>query len=98
MQWNDKKQNDFFSEAYQARYLDTAINAVFNNPRCSGIVLWHFSDVRTYSGSRAMNRPRTFNHKGTFDEYRRPKEAYSVVKNAFSKSKVRPMRNLAHSG
>jgi beta-glucuronidase len=82
--WRDP-HHDFFTEKYQAEYLQIAIESTLSNPRCCGIALWHFSDVRTYSGGRALNRPRTFNNKGTLDEYRRPKEAYAVVKDAFSK-------------
>lgn len=80
--WRDP-HNDFFTETYQANYLKEAIRVTLEHPRCCGVALWHFSDARTYSGSRAMKRPRTFNNKGTLDEYRRPKEAYAVVREAF---------------
>ncbi|MDP0495272.1 MAG: glycoside hydrolase family 2 TIM barrel-domain containing protein [Verrucomicrobiota bacterium JB024] len=81
--WRES-HNDFFTETYQAKYLHEAIAGVLSNPRFSGIALWHFSDVRTYSGGLSLMRPRTFNNKGTLDEYRRPKEAYQVVKALFS--------------
>jgi len=80
--WHDPHL-DFFTEEYQADYLRTACEAVLGNPRLSGIVLWHFSDARTYGGGRAMVRPRTFNNKGTFDEYRRPKLAAAAVAEVF---------------
>lgn len=80
--WRDA-HHDFFTEEYQAEYLRRACVEVLGNPRCSGIALWHFSDVRTYGGGWSLKRPRTFNNKGTFDEYRRPKAAATAVKSAF---------------
>ncbi|MFA6962259.1 MAG: glycoside hydrolase family 2 TIM barrel-domain containing protein [Opitutaceae bacterium] len=80
--WRDP-HDDFFSEEHQARYLSEAISSALEHPRCSGIALWHFSDVRTYGGGRSLRRPRTFNNKGTLDEYRRPKAAYAAVKALF---------------
>ncbi|CAN5386716.1 beta-glucuronidase [soil metagenome] len=82
--WHEA-HNDFFSEEYQAKYLRTACEAVLNNPRWSGIALWHFSDVRTYGGGWSLRRPRTFNNKGTLDEYRRPKAAFAVVRDVFQR-------------
>lgn len=79
--WRDVHQ-DFFTEEYQAEYLRRACVEALGNPRCSGIALWHFSDVRTYGGGWSMKRPRTFNNKGTLDEYRRPKLAYAAVQAA----------------
>lgn len=84
--WRDPL-NDFFTEEYQAQYLKEACHTALTHPRCSGIVLWHFSDVRTYGGGRAIGRPRTFNNKGTLDEYRRPKAAYQTVRDIFRRHK-----------
>lgn len=80
--WRDMNE-DFYSEQYQARLLAEACNVVLNHPRMSGITLWHFSDARTYSAGYSIGRPRTFNNKGTFDEYRRPKMAHDAVKGIF---------------
>ncbi|HEU5078974.1 MAG TPA: glycoside hydrolase family 2 TIM barrel-domain containing protein [Opitutaceae bacterium] len=80
--WHDA-HNDFFTEEYQAAYLERACRVVLKNPRWSGIALWHFSDVRTYGGGWSLKRPRTFNNKGTLDEYRRPKLAYRAVQAVF---------------
>ncbi len=80
--WHDA-HNDFFTEEYQAEYLRRACLEAVENPRCSGISIWHFSDIRTYSGSRSMKRPRTYNNKGIFDEYRRPKAAAQAVAAVF---------------
>lgn len=80
--WRDP-HNDFFTETYQAAYLKEASLAALEHPRCCGVALWHFSDARTYSGGYAIGRPRTYNNKGTVDEYRRPKEAYQAVREVF---------------
>jgi len=80
--WHDA-HNDFFTEEHQAEYLRRACLASLEHSRCCGIALWHFSDIRTYSGGRSLTRPRTFNNKGTLDEYRRPKAAYQVVREIF---------------
>ncbi len=80
--WRDP-HGDFYTEEYQAEYLRRACRAILDHPRCSGVALWHFSDVRTYGGGYSMRRPRTFNNKGTLDEYRRPKAAYATVREIF---------------
>ncbi|GHC06026.1 glycoside hydrolase family 2 protein [Cerasicoccus arenae] len=80
--WRDAHE-DFFTEQYQARLLAEACRSVLDNPRMCGICLWHFSDARTYSAGYSIGRPRTFNNKGTFDEYRRPKLAHAAVKDIF---------------
>ncbi|WP_043587898.1 glycoside hydrolase family 2 protein [Geminisphaera colitermitum] len=83
--WRDA-HNDFFTEEHQAEYIRRACEEALSNPRSSGIALWHFSDVRTYGGGWSLKRPRAFNNKGTFDEYRRPKAAARVVKEIFRQS------------
>ena len=52
--------------------------------RLTGVFIWQFADCRIteeieYFGSR----PRSHNNKGVVDEYRRPKEAFDVVKEIF---------------
>jgi len=80
--WRDA-HHDFFTEEFQAAYLQRACEAVLNEARCCGIAIWHFSDVRTYGGGWSLKRPRTFNNKGILDEYRRPKAACGVVREIF---------------
>lgn len=80
--WHEP-HNDFYTEEYQADYLRIACDEALSHPRCSGIAVWHFSDVRTYGTGRSIKRPRTFNNKGTLDEYRRPKLAYRAVRDVF---------------
>lgn len=84
--WHDPHR-DFFSEEYQAQYLAEACRQALALERCCGIALWQFCDGRTYGGGRALGRPRTFNNKGTLDEYRRPKLAYAAVREIFKPGK-----------
>lgn len=83
--WHDSL-NGFFTEEYQARYLETVCQEVLSNEQITGCALWHFSDARTYTGGRALMRPRAFNNKGILDEYRRPKRAYEHVRRLWKKS------------
>lgn len=80
--WCDS-MNGFFTEDYQARYMETTLNAILSNPIYSGVAIWQFSDARTYSNGYSINRPRSYNNKGIFDEYRRPKQSAAVVTRAF---------------
>ena len=75
----------FWTEEYQAELLRLACRECVENPGIAGLALWQFCDMRTYQGSGALVRPRGFNNKGTFDEYRRPKAAYEAVKSIFRK-------------
>ena len=80
--WRDPLQAHY-SEEYQTDYLETVCREVMTNPAILGVALWQFCDCRTYAGARALGRPRTFNNKGSFDEYRRPKAAVRVVGRIF---------------
>ena len=72
-----------YSEEYQAEYLGIVCRKVMEDPEIAGVSLWQFCDCRTFAGAKALGRPRTFNNKGTFDEYRRPKQAAQVVRRWF---------------
>lgn len=76
--WQDAFSG-FYTEDFQARYLEVVLREVLADPRWAGVAIWHFADVRTYRGGRAIRRPRAYNNKGVLDEYRRPKKAVSVV-------------------
>lgn len=80
--WRDPL-NNFYTEKFQADYIAEVIRLTVKDPKFNGLALWHFADARTYNGARAMTRPRAYNNKGTLDEYRRPKEAYGVVREGF---------------
>ncbi len=81
--WRDPMCSQW-SEQFQAEYLRIACQEVVANPHVAGVALWQFCDGRTYRGARSLSRPRTFNNKGTLDEYRRPKMAYDTVKQIFN--------------
>lgn len=72
-----------WSEEYQADLLQRVAELVLPHPKLSGLLLWQMYDMRTYSYSKALFRPRAFNNKGTLDEYRRPKLAFEVVRSLF---------------
>jgi len=73
----------FWTEEYQAELLRRICEETVANPGVAGLALWQYCDIRTYRGSGALLRPRGFNNKGTFDEYRRPKAAAEAVKVVF---------------
>ena len=77
----------FWTEEYQADLLEEVLNYFFSRDRISGISLWQFIDCRTYACARALGRPRSFNNKGIFDEYRRAKLAAEVVTRFFHEHK-----------
>ena len=54
------------------------IDETLARKRYTGLALWQFCDARTYVSS--VFRPRGFNNKGTFDEFRRPKMAFRTVR------------------
>jgi beta-glucuronidase len=74
-----------WSEQYQARLLETVCGEVLTNPDILGVSFWQFCDMRTSEEvARVLQRPRAFNNKGVMDEYRRPKQAYFSVRDAFT--------------
>jgi beta-glucuronidase len=82
--WRDENQVRW-SEPYQARLLDVVIRHLFvERERVCGLSIWQFCDGRTSEALyKILGRPRGFNNKGVVDEYRRPKQAYEVVKRHF---------------
>ena len=83
--WRDPLRAHW-SEAYQADLLETVCKKFEADPRITGLCIWQFCDARTYADSRSIGRPRGFNNKGLFDEYRRPKQAADVVTRHFKHS------------
>ncbi|MCJ7549259.1 MAG: hypothetical protein MUQ30_06230 [Anaerolineae bacterium] len=80
--WNGAR----WTEQYQARLLETVIRHLFvDRDRAAGLAIWQFCDCRTPEAvQKILGRPGGFNNKGVVDAYRRPKQAYDVVKRAFS--------------
>jgi len=82
--WRDWHETHW-SEQYQAKLLETTIRHMFfDRDRYAGLSIWQFCDMRTGNTiANQLTRPRGFNNKGVVDEYRRPKQAYGVVKELF---------------
>ncbi|MBQ7942508.1 MAG: beta-glucuronidase [Lachnospiraceae bacterium] len=74
--WSEERQVDILVENFEVYRRDD---------RLSGIFIWQFADCRvTEEGGWFATRARSHNNKGVVDEYRRPKEAYDVVKDWFT--------------
>lgn len=67
-----------WSEEYQATYLDYTLGLFAKDQRLSGTYIWQYCDIRVCK-NKELERPRSFNNKGIFDEYRRPKMARNTV-------------------
>lgn len=76
--WHDPLRNHW-TEGYQADLLEVVCRKFRDDDRFTGLAVWQFCDGRTYANSMALKRPRSFNNKGLYDEYRRPKLAADVV-------------------
>lgn len=73
-----------WSEERQADVIRENLELFREDGRLTGAFVWQFADCRIteeieYFGSR----PRSHNNKGVVDEYRRPKEAFDVIKEIF---------------
>lgn len=75
-----------FSEDYQAHILARALQIFRHDPKICGTYIWQFADIR---GDLRSDRPffrdraRSFNNKGLLNEYRKPKQAYRVVRDIY---------------
>ena len=72
-----------WSEEYQAQALRRQLEGVLSHPGCSGVYVWQLTDIRVSEEWWGV-RPRTMNNKGVFDEFRRPKLCFEVVRQLFS--------------
>lgn len=72
-----------WSEESQADMLKDALDVYTTHPRCTGAIVWLFSDTLC-SENEGLFRPYSHNCKGIVDAYRRPKMSYNVVKKYFS--------------
>ncbi len=75
-----------WSEERQCDILDAQLRAILGMERVSGAYIWQFADVRV-AEEWAYNRPKTMNNKGVFDQFRRPKLSFQVVKERFGEKK-----------
>jgi len=72
-----------WSEDYQARLFDIILTQIKRDHRFNGLCIWQYCDILS-SEALTMLRPRGYNNKGIVDEYRRPKQAFTVVRNHYS--------------
>ena len=77
--WRDPHAGHW-SEQYQSDYLAEICSQFRTRDDIMGLALWQYCDCRVYGSGRALRRPRGFNNKGIVDEYRRPKQAYEIVR------------------
>lgn len=74
--WSEERQKDILQENLEVYREDE---------RLTGVFIWQFADCRvTEEGGWFATRARSHNNKGIVDEYRRPKEAYDLVKEMFT--------------
>lgn len=76
------EEGRLFSEEHQADVLRFALKTFAADPQIVGSFVWQFADVRT-DVYRRRDRARSFNNKGIVNEYRKPKRAYEVVRQAY---------------
>lgn len=73
-----------WSEERQADVIGENLEVFREDGRLTGAFIWQFADCKvTEEGEYFRSRARCHNNKGVVDEYRRPKEAFDVVKEIF---------------
>lgn len=84
-----------WSEEYQADLIGRSLDVYMRDENIIGVFIWQFADCRvTEEGGWFATRARCHNNKGIVDEYRRPKEAYDVVKKYFAETFGEEPRNF----
>jgi beta-glucuronidase len=74
-----------WTEEFQEALLDRALDRLIADRRVLGVAIWQLTDCRTSERiQNALGRPRGYNNKGLFDEYRRPKLAVRAVRKHFA--------------
>ncbi|MCI0477964.1 MAG: hypothetical protein L0Y55_17110, partial [Anaerolineales bacterium] len=89
-----------WSEDLQADYLSRLADIFMRFPSIVGEIVWTFADFRvsdwvdsahpTLYRPRYLERPEQINHKGMVDFYRRPKQAYFVLREKFAQWQNNP--------
>lgn len=72
-----------WSEQRQADVIRENLLVYKEDKRLTGVFIWQFADCRVTEEEWFSTRVRCHNNKGVVDEYRRPKEAFDVVKELF---------------
>lgn len=73
-----------WSEERQADLIRENLEVYREDHRLTGVFIWQFADCKVTEEEWFATRARCHNNKGVVDEYRRPKEAYEIVKELFS--------------
>lgn len=72
--WSEERQADIIRENLEVYRQDK---------RLTGVFIWQFADCKVTEKEWFSSRARCHNNKGVVDEYRRPKEAFEVIKELF---------------
>lgn len=72
-----------WSEERQADLIRENLLVYREDERLTGTFIWQFADCKVTEEEWFATRVRCHNNKGVVDEYRRPKEAFNVVKELF---------------
>lgn len=72
-----------WSEERQADLIRENLLVYREDERLTGTFIWQFADCKVTEEEWFATRVRCHNNKGVVDEYRRPKEAFAVVKELF---------------
>lgn len=72
-----------WSEERQADIIRENLLVYREDERLTGTFIWQFADCKVTEEEWFATRVRCHNNKGVVDEYRRPKEAFDVVKELF---------------
>lgn len=78
-----------WSEERQADIIRENLEVYKEDDRLTGTFIWQFADCKVTEEKWFSTRVRCHNNKGVVDEYRRPKEAYDVVKEYFPKMGIK---------
>ena len=77
-----------WSEERQADIIRENLEVYKEDDRLTGTFIWQFADCKVTEEEWFPTRVRCHNNKGVVDEYRRPKEAYDLIKNYYPKMGV----------
>lgn len=72
--WSEERQGDVIRENLEV-YRD--------DKRLTGVFIWQFADCKVTEEEWYHTRAKCYNNKGVVDQFRRPKEAFDVVKEIF---------------
>lgn len=72
-----------WSEERQADIIRENLEIYREDKRLTGTFIWQFADCKVTEEEWFSSRARCHNNKGVVDEYRRPKEAFDLIKELF---------------